>query len=279
MAKITYQDKVDLYENANVQHINKVIADDMNEIKDAVNDNETKILIAVSDTAPSTCAKDDLYYNTTQNKIFVATATNTWSSTGTTPTENTIYILFDTKTTYSYDGNSLVSIGGGEDEIAISTSEPTEHEKLWVNPNQLVKAYGSYISNEYGTSQTIGYSQEYVNGKLLWANQNPTSAFTSSSINLTTNNCDFFEVIYATNLSETNETASTGRIPFGKRVRLNDCFAWGNTMKVVQRVITTSSNTTLTLEAGYSGVPGSVGADNSACVPLYVIGYKSGILN
>ena len=163
MAKITYQDKVDLYENTNVQHINKVIADDMNEIKDVINDNETKVLIAVSDTAPSTCAKDDLYYNTTQNKIFVATATNTWSSTGTTPTENTIYILFDTKTTYSYDGNSLVSIGGGEDEIAISTSEPTEHEKLWVNPNQLVKAYGTYISNTHGSSQTIGYSQEYVN--------------------------------------------------------------------------------------------------------------------
>lgn len=177
MAKITYQDKVDLYENANVQHINKVIADDMNEIKDAVNDNETKILIAVSDTAPSTCAKDDLYYNTTQNKIFVATATNTWSSTGTTPTENTIYILFDTKTTYSYDGNSLVSIGGGEDEIAISTSEPTEHEKLWINPNKLVKAYGTYISNTHGTSQTIGYSQEYLNNSIVEKSGDRTNGY------------------------------------------------------------------------------------------------------
>lgn len=170
MAKITYQDKVDLYENANIQHINKVIADDMNEIKEAVNDNETKVLIAVSDTAPSECNTGDLYYNTTDNEIYVATATDTWSSTGTEPTENTIYILFDTKTTYSYDGNSLVSIGGGEDEIAISTSEPTEHEKLWINPNKLVKAYGTYISNTHGSSQTIGYSQEYINWKLAGTN-------------------------------------------------------------------------------------------------------------
>lgn len=166
MAKITYQDKVDLYENTNVQHINKVKADDMNEIKEVVNDNETKVLIAVSDTAPSECNTGDLYYNTTDNEIYVATATDTWSSTGTEPTENTIYILFDTKTTYSYDGNSLVSIGGGEDEIAISTSEPTEHEKLWINPNKLVKAYGTYISNTHGTSQTIGYSQEFLNNRV-----------------------------------------------------------------------------------------------------------------
>lgn len=37
--KITYQDKVDLYEDSNINRMNKVVADDMNEIKDVVNDN------------------------------------------------------------------------------------------------------------------------------------------------------------------------------------------------------------------------------------------------
>lgn len=37
--KITYQDKVDLYEDSNINRINKVVADDMNEIKDVVNGN------------------------------------------------------------------------------------------------------------------------------------------------------------------------------------------------------------------------------------------------
>lgn len=57
-------------------------------------------------------------------------------------------------------GNITVS---AEDEVAISTTQPTDSEIVWINPNESVNVYGSYISNTYGTSQTIGYSQEYVN--------------------------------------------------------------------------------------------------------------------
>jgi microcystin-dependent protein len=108
----------------------------MNNIKEAVNTNENKILLAISDTAPSECATGDLYYNTTSKKIFEATGTNTWGTTGTNPTSNTIYILFDTKTTYSYDGTDLVSVGGGGAEVSVSTTQPTEDELIWINPNE-----------------------------------------------------------------------------------------------------------------------------------------------
>lgn len=92
MAKITYTNKVALNENPEIADINKVTDDDMNEIKQVVNDN--------------------------------------------------------------YDHY-----------IEIQTTTPTDNDcKLFINPNESVNVYGNYISNSYGTSQEIGYSQEYVNG-------------------------------------------------------------------------------------------------------------------
>jgi hypothetical protein len=168
MAKILFENKEDVYVDSSIPDKNKVKADDMNNIKEAVNTNENKILLAISDTAPSECATGDLYYNTTSKKIFEATGTNTWGTTGTNPTSNTIYILFDTKTTYSYDGTDLVSVGGGGAEVSVSTTEPTGDEddsvKLWINPNEAPSGSLNPISNTYGVAQDKGYSQEYING-------------------------------------------------------------------------------------------------------------------
>jgi hypothetical protein len=167
MAKILFENKEDVYVDSSIPDKNKVKADDMNNIKEAVNTNENKILLAISDTAPSECATGDLYYNTTSKKIFEATGTNTWGTTGTNPTSNTIYILFDTKTTYSYDGTDLVSVGGGGAEVSVSTTEPTGDEddsvKLWINPNEAPSGSLNPISNTYGVAQDKGYSQEYIN--------------------------------------------------------------------------------------------------------------------
>ena len=113
MAQITYENKVALNQNPNIADINKVNDTDMNMIKNAVNDNETKILIAVADTAPEECETGDMYYNTTDNLIYTATSPNTWGTTGIAPTENTIYVVIDTQISYIYDGTTLVSIGGG----------------------------------------------------------------------------------------------------------------------------------------------------------------------
>ena len=82
------------------------------------------------------------------------------------------------------DNDLLMIVQGGEnkkitkencqfasgDEVAVSTTEPTEESiKLWINPDESVNVYGSYISNTYGTSQAIGYSQEYANKNLVYS--------------------------------------------------------------------------------------------------------------
>ena len=148
MAQITYANKVALNENASVPAINKVRDADMNEIKQVINQNETKILLAVSDTAPSECSTGDVYFNTTTNLLYTATATDTWGTTGVAPTSNTIYLELTNQTAYAYNGTTLVSVGGGAsggggDTTPIGTVEAYAGSSA---PNGYLLCDGSAIS-------------------------------------------------------------------------------------------------------------------------------------
>lgn len=126
MAKITYTDKETLNEIPSIPAKNKVQASDMNEIKNAVNQNELKVLLIVDSSAPAECSTGDMYYNTTTKLIYTATGTNTWGSTGVNPTQNTLYIDSTNKSTYFYDGSDLISVGGGAggESLKIGTIVP-----------------------------------------------------------------------------------------------------------------------------------------------------------
>lgn len=80
---------------------------------------------------------------------------------------NTTSSYDKTKNTYSMEViDNKIDSATGTPEIAVSTTQPSGEEVLWINPNEVSIGVGSYISNTYGTSQEIGYSQEYVNGEL-----------------------------------------------------------------------------------------------------------------
>lgn len=169
MAKITYENKVALNQNPNIPDINKVNDTDMNMIKNVVNNNETKVLLAVSSSAPATCDTGEIYFNTTDNLIYTATATNTWGSTGVAPTENTIYIEFTTQTAYAYDGTTLVSVGGGSgSEIVIGDEEPTEDTKMIIDTDAFDPQY-SDITDEYSEANNKAYSCDYINSALTYS--------------------------------------------------------------------------------------------------------------
>lgn len=166
MSKITYENKVALNQNPSIPDINKVNDTDMNMIKNVVNNNETKVLLAVSSSAPATCDTGDIYFNTTDNLIYTATATNTWGSTGVAPTKNTIYIEFTSQTAYAYDGTTLVSVGGGSgSEIVVGDEEPTEDTKMIIDTDAFDPQY-SDITDEYSEASNKAYSCDYVNNIL-----------------------------------------------------------------------------------------------------------------
>lgn len=69
-------------------------------------------LLTMASAAPATCEQGDKYYNTTSHKIFTATATNTWGSTGTDPVKDAIYITLDDDNTWRWSGSTMVNLGG-----------------------------------------------------------------------------------------------------------------------------------------------------------------------
>lgn len=111
----------------------------LNHIEDGIANAYNVSLIAISGTAPSECSTGDMYYNTTDNKIYTATATDTWGEVGTTPISDKTYVLVTDNTTYAYLNGTLEQIGGSEQEV----------------------------ENEYSESTTLPYSCDYVNDVLL----------------------------------------------------------------------------------------------------------------
>ena len=124
-------------------------------------------LLAVTDTAPSECNVGDKYYNTETNRIYTATATDTWGTTGEEPISDILYIVLEERTSYTYDGETLVSVGGGSgSEIVVGEEEPTEDTKLMIESNDLD---GNYEVNTetYSTSETLT-NKVWIDGKPIW---------------------------------------------------------------------------------------------------------------
>ena len=66
-------------------------------------------LVSISDTAPASATIGDMYYNTTDNKIYTATAENTWDS-GDTPRYDGFYVNKENNTIHYYNGETLSGV-------------------------------------------------------------------------------------------------------------------------------------------------------------------------
>lgn len=202
MAQITYQDKVTLNQEASIPDINKVNDTDMNQIKNVVNTNETKLLLAVASSAPESCSTGDMYFNTTTNLIYTATATDTWGTTGTTPTSTTIYVVLSTNSTYTYDGTTLVAIGGKQPLNEYSTSQDTPYSADYVN-NALI--------DDYSTTE-VKTNKIWINGKPIYRKVIQASPISAGSMNRTAHNIsnlDIFTIVYGNAYSGTSCYALT----------------------------------------------------------------------
>ena len=80
------------------------------------------------------------------------------------------------------------------DEVSIGTTEPSEEEKLWINPNEVPSGTGSYISNVYSDATDKGYSCHYINGVELYSNASGSNAQITLSDSVT--NYKYVEITY-----------------------------------------------------------------------------------
>lgn len=108
-----------------------------------------------------------------------------------------------------------------------------------------------------------------ITGKILWTNPKPTSEFETQNITLNSSDYDFYEVFYCSNTNSTNKTYEIKRGLKGYGITMNVVVNNANTYRTIQYV----DNITLNVGSGYSGTE----IQERRCVPIYVIGYKTGL--
>lgn len=111
-----------------------------------------------------------------------------------------------------------------------------------------------------------------IKGTILWENPNPTTDFAAQDITLSSSDYDCYEVIYKQN-TNTNRALNTGKIVKGYGAVLNEALSSSR-----YRAINYNSETSLNIGEGTSVTPyGNTVPDNYQCIPLYIIGYKTGL--
>lgn len=158
------------------------------------------------------------------------------------------------------DGKSFIDYG--EERLPVGGTPDTEMSDRSRNTveNNVIK---QYVDNSI------------ISRKLLWTNPNPTSTFNSQSITLSSDDYDVLEWFYRSDVNG-NRTASS-RCLKGSSVQF-DMFSlgiatrrWGRRADYVSDTQYTVGNASV-FEQGQSQQ-----TINEQCVPLYVIGYKTGL--
>lgn len=133
------------------------------------------------------------------------------------------------------------------------------------------------VVDGYSTSVSDSYSCNYVNnltGKILWTNPDPTQAISQeTNISLSSNDYDILEVIYIQSTSNTDLMYSTKFLKGGStRMRISSTD--GSNM---YRGITYLTDTSYRIDLPYSD--NTTIAVSTISIPLYIIGYKTGLFS
>lgn len=157
-------------------------------------------LLSVTDTAPTLCNPGDLYYNTTDKKIYESTEYNIWNQEGKELNKKYLYVDIENSLLYYYDGLTFKPYGDGGDGTI-----------------NIVNDMNSQGDSDVANAKTV---KEYVDdntnraSKIVWNNPNPTSDFSTQEITLDSSfaNYNAYEIVYK-GWKGNLQMASTGIVP------------------------------------------------------------------
>ena len=138
-------------------------------------------LVTISSTVPSTATTGDMYYNTTDNKVYTAIGTNTWDS-GNTPRYDGFYINTTDNTLFYYNGTALVGAGGSQTSINVKNEETNSETDVY-SCN-----YVNNIDNKFNYSSGEQIVGKWINGKTLYRKIFEFGSFPNDTTRLTPHN-------------------------------------------------------------------------------------------
>lgn len=160
-----------------------------------------------------------------------------------------------------------------------STTTPISANNLNTMQSNIENEFTATMSNvqdalDEKVSTSVANSTYEKKGVLLWTNSSPTSSFSAQTITLndTLSNYDCYEILFRQSTT-VPRIFNTGKIPVGSGTILG--FNTGSLWYLRATGDTVSGNT-IAFEAGY-GSSGSATVDNTRTIPMYVIGYKTGL--
>lgn len=122
-----------------------------------LNNTQTVELIYIGEEIPSDMKNGDNYYDTTDNRIY--TMIDDELNDGEEPVEGVLYILISEQNIYYYNGSTLISVGGGTEDILIQEEEPeTDDWKIWIDKKAV---------DNLGSEVYVG-SEEPENKRKVW---------------------------------------------------------------------------------------------------------------
>lgn len=117
-----------------------------------------------------------------------------------------------------------------------------------------------------------------IEGTLLWTNSNPTNDFTPQTITLSSSNYDMLEIYYYD--WKTGQNCQSVRVPKGEKGLMQSIIQNNGNAYAGVRGYVPNSDTQLYFGSCVSIINDSqivVGERNNWCIPVYVIGYKTGL--
>lgn len=192
-------------------------------------------------------------------------------------------LLYDTTTgeTYIDVGSQRISTGSGN-AIHIGSDTPSNPStQIWIDPNEPLQLIGTEVTNsmegtESNKAPSVQAVKNYINSKMqiLWTNPDPTQEISEiTNISLASSDYDMIEIYY---VQETNkqDLMYSIKILKGKSTRMRISTTDGAN---IYRGITYISDTSYRIDLPYSDV--SLPNIYSLVIPVYIIGYKTGMFN
>lgn len=155
----------------------------------------------------------------------------------------------------------------------------TYDDKQYLNQNADIPAINKVQDTDMNEIKAVvnNNAQEVTNitGQILWTNSNPTSTFTSQSIDLQNSDFDTIQIVFyqAYNILRFQ---TTGTIPIGDSLitTMFNAKSYIRNFSVSNNILTFDDCKTYN---SYNSTDSIV--NNNAIIPLYVIGYKTGLFN